>query len=161
MAGIDMMGRDYLWSLANEYYDYSITYIGHGFEYVDTIVAIWYNAGIINQPYPFHNDILKVFVEMGFPGFVFWAGIQYIITPIFWMHYADDETTLLYLSILSYMTVTYLTDNTSFSFWCTMTLRLLPLAYSVQRRKPPKPQVWRPKDKKEMQDRIRILMQET
>ena len=42
-----------------------------------------------------------------------------------------------------------------------MTLRLLPLAYSVQRRKPPKPQVWKPKDKKEMQDRIRIMMQET
>ena len=161
ITGIDMMGRDYLWSLANDYYDLSITYVGHGFEYVDTIVTEWYNSGIINHPYPFHNDILKVFVEMGFPGFVFWAGIQYIITPIFWIHYADEDTALLYLSNLSYMTMTYLTDNTSFSFWCTMTLRLLPLAYSVQRRKPPKPQVWKPKDKKEMQDRIRIMMQET
>ena len=160
MAGIDMMGRDYLWSLANDYYTYSITYCGHGFEFVDTIVTGWYNAGIINEPFPFHNDILKVFVEMGFPGFVFWTGIQYIITPIFWMHYADEDTALLYLSNLSYMTMTYLTDNTSFSFWCTMALRLLPLAYSVQRRKPPKPQVWKPKNKKEMQDRIRIMMQE-
>lgn len=159
--GIDMMGRDYLWSLANDYYDFSVLYCGHGFEYVDTIVTSWYQAGIINHPYPFHNDILKVFVEMGFPGFVFWAGIQYILTPIFWLHYADEETTLLYLSILSYMTMTYLTDNTAFYFWSTMTLRLLPLAYSIQRRKPPKPQVWKPKDKKEMQDRIRILMQET
>lgn len=160
ITGIDMMGRDYLWSLANDYYDLSITYVGHGFEYVDTIVTEWYNSGIINHPYPFHNDILKVFVEMGFPGFVFWTGIQYIITPIFWMHYADEDTALLYLSNLSYMTMTYLTDNTSFSFWCTMALRLLPLAYSVQRRKPPKPQVWKPKNKKEMQDRIRIMMQE-
>ena len=160
ITGIDMMGRDYLWSLANDYYDLSITYVGHGFEYVDTIVTEWYNSGIINHPYPFHNDILKVFVEMGFPGFVFWTGIQYIITPIFWMHYADEDTALLYLSNLSYMTMTYLTDNTSFSFWCTMALRLLPLAYSVQRRKPPKSQVWKPKNKKEMQDRIRIMMQE-
>ena len=161
MAGIDMMGRDYLWSLANDYYDLSITYCGRGFEYVDVIVVSWYKAGLLTHAYPFHNDILKVFVEMGFPGFVFWTGLQYILTPIFWMRYADDETTLLYLSILSYMTVTYLTDNTSFSFWCTMTLRLLPLAYSVQRRKPPKPQVWQPKDNKEMQDRIRVMMQET
>lgn len=160
-VGIDMMGRDYLWSLANDYYDFSITYMGHGFEYVDSIVAVWYGAGLINEPFPFHNDILKVFVEMGFPGFVFWSGIQYIISPIFWIKYADDETTLLYLCNLSYMTMTYLTDNTSFSFWSTMALRLLPLAYSVERKKPPKPQVWKPRDKNEMREHIRILMQES
>lgn len=161
VLGIDMMGRDYLWSLANDYYEFSVGYFGRGFEYVDSIVAIWYNAGIINHPYPFHNDILKVFVEMGFPGFIFWSGIQYIITPIFWMKYADDETTLLYLCNLSYMTMTYLTDNTSFSFWSTMALRLIPIAYSVERKKPPKPQVWKPRDKKEMHEHIRILMQES
>ncbi len=159
--GIDMMGRDYLWSLANDYYDFSIGYFGHGFEYVDTIVGIWYSSGLINHAYPFHNDILKVFVELGFPGFVFWSGIQYISTTVFWTKYADDETTLLYLCNLSYMTVTYLTDNTSFSFWCTMALRLIPLAYSVNRRKPPKPQVWKPHNKKEMHERINILMQES
>lgn len=161
ILGIDMMGRDYLWSLANDYYDFSISYMGHGFEYVDSIIAVWYGAGLINHPYPFHNDILKVFVEMGFPGFMFWSGIQYIITPIFWIKYADDETTLLYLCNLSYMTMTYLTDNTSFSFWSTMALRLLPLAYSVQRKKAPKPQVWKPRNKNEMREHIRILMQES
>ena len=68
--GINMMGRDYLWSMANPYYEFSITYLGHGFEYVDTIIGQWYNAGLINEPFPFHNDILKVFVEVGFPGFL-------------------------------------------------------------------------------------------
>ena len=160
-VGIDMMGRDYLWKLANDYYDFSIGYFGHGFEYVDSIVAVWYSSGLINHPYPFHNDILKVFVELGFPGFVFWSGIQYILTPVFWTKYADDETTLLYLCNLSYMTVTYLTDNTSFSFWSTMALRLLPLAYAVNRKRKPKPQVWKPRDKKEMHERISVLMQES
>ena len=161
VIGIDMMGRDYLWSLANDYYEFSVDYFGKGFEYVDSIVGIWYSTGLINHPYPFHNDILKVFVEMGFPGFIFWSGIQYIFLPIFWTKYADDDTTLLYLCNLSYMTMTYLTDNTSFSFWSTMALRLIPLAYSVERKKPPKPQVWKPRDKKEMHEHIRILMQES
>ena len=81
---IDMMGRDCLWSLANPYYEFSITYIGHGFEYVDSLVTQWYNEGILTHPYPFHNDILKVFVEMGFPGFMLWSGIQYVLTrPVF------------------------------------------------------------------------------
>lgn len=157
---IDMMGRDFLWSLANPYYEFSITYIGRGFEYVDTIVNQWYNEGILNHPYPFHNDILKVFVEVGFPGFMFWSGIQYVLTPLFWRHYADQQTTLLYMCTLGYMTVTYLTDNTAFYFWSTMALRLLPLAYAMNRKKPPKPKVWVPDSRQEMRDRIRVLMQE-
>ena len=157
---IDMMGRDSLWSMANPCYEFSITYIGHGFEYVDAIVNQWYHEGLLNHPYPFHNDILKVFVEMGFPGFLLWSGIQYVLTPLFWQHYADQQTALLYVCELGYMTVTYLTDNTSFYFWSTMALRLLPLAYAMNRKKPPKPTVWMPNSRQEMRDRIRVLMQE-
>lgn len=159
-VGVDMMGRDYLWSMANPYYEFSVTYLGHGFEYVDTIISQWYDAGLINQPFPFHNDILKVFVEMGFPGFLLWSGIQYVLTPLFWQHYADQQTTLLYLCELGYMTVTYLTDNTAFYFWSTMALRLVTLAYAMERKKPPKPKVWMPDSRQEMRDRIHILMQE-
>lgn len=159
-VGVDMMGRDYLWSMANPYYEFSITYLGHGFEYVDTIIGQWYNAGLINHAYPFHNDILKVFVEMGFPGFLLWSGIQYILTPLFWQHYADQETALLYMCELGYMTVTYLTDNTAFYFWSTMALRLVAFSYAMERKKPPKPKVWMPDSRQEMRDRIRILMQE-
>ena len=158
--GIDMMGRDYLWSMASEYYDFSITYIGRGFEYVDSIITKWYNAGLINHAYPFHNDILKVFVELGFPGFLLWSGIQYVLYPIFWQHYADQQTTLLYMCELAYMTVTYLTDNTAFYFWSTMALRLVAMSYSVERKKAEAPR-WTPPDRKAMQDRIRILMQES
>ena len=160
LIGIDMMGRDYLWSMANPYYEFSVTYLGHGFEYVDTIIGQWYNAGLINEPFPFHNDILKVFVEMGFPGFLLWSVIQYVLTPLFWQRYADQQTTLLYLCELGYMTVTYLTDNTAFYFWSTMALRLVTLAYTMERKKPPKPKMWMPDSRQEMRDRIHILMQE-
>ena len=50
MVGIEMMGRDYLWQLVGEHYDFSIGYMGHGFEYVDSIVANWYSSGLINHP---------------------------------------------------------------------------------------------------------------
>ena len=159
-VGVDMMGRDYLWSMANPYYEFSVTYLGHGFEYVDTIIGQWYSAGLINHPYPFHNDILKVFVEVGFPGFLLWSGIQYVLTPLFWQRYADQETTLLYLCELGYMTVTYLTDNTAFYFWSTMALRLVAFSYAMERKKPPEPKVWMPDSRQEMRDRIRILMKE-
>lgn len=159
-VGVDMMGRDYLWSMANPYYEFSVTYLGHGFEYVDTIIGQWYSAGLINHPYPFHNDILKVFVEVGFPGFLLWSGIQYVLTPLFWQRYADQQTALLYMCELGYMTVTYLTDNTAFYFWSTMALRLVAFSYAMERKKPPEPKVWMPDSRQEMRDRIRILMKE-
>ena len=136
--------------------------MGHGFEYVDTIVSDWYRSGLINHPYPFHNDILKVFVEVGFPGFLLWSGILYVAYPIFWAKYADGKTALLYMTLLSYMTVTYLTDNTAFYFWSTMSLRLVVLSYAFLRRKQKAAEeaAWRPESKEEIRQKIRLLMKE-
>ena len=157
---IDMMGRDSLWMMANDYYEFSLTYIGHGFEYVDELSNMWFRTGVLKRALLFHNDILKVFVELGAPGFILWAGSQYILYPIFWMRFSDEQTALLYICELGYMTITYLTDNTSFYFWSTMALRLIPLCYSVDRQKATKKQVWKPYNQQEMHDRIYALMQE-
>lgn len=128
---IDMMGRDYVWMMATPHYDFSVTYLGKGFEYVDAIVAQWMADGTMDKALAFHNDILKVFVELGFPGMCLWGGLQYVVYPRFFARYADDDTALLYMMLLSYMTVTYLTDNTAFYFWSTMCLRLLPLTHCI------------------------------
>lgn len=133
MLNVDMMGRDYIWKLAEPYYELSVTYLGHGFEYVDAIVAQLNQTGVLQIGLAFHNDVLKVFVELGFPGMCLWAGWQYIVCPLFWMKHADNETALLYMALLSYMTVSYLTDNTAFYFWSTMALRLLPMAFAIKK----------------------------
>lgn len=127
--GLNGMGREYLWQMASKEYTFSVTYLGKGFEYVDSIVAKWYEGGLINHPYPFHNDILKVFVELGFPGFIFWSVSQYIVIPIFWSKFAGEKVAFLYFCELSYMTATYLTDNTAFYFWSTISLRLIVMCY--------------------------------
>ena len=41
---------------------------------------------------------------------------------------------MLYISVLTLMSTTYLTDNTAFYFWCMMALRLIPLSYGVYRK---------------------------
>ncbi len=130
--GIDMMGRDVLWSLPNDYYKLSPFWKGLGFEAVTELSDKWYHAGLINRPYPLHNDILRVFIELGAPGFTLWAGINYILYPAYWMKHHDTETGILYMAILCYMTVTYLTDNTAFYFWSCIGLRLIPMSYSYR-----------------------------
>lgn len=158
--GINMMGRDYLWELAGSYYRFSPTYMGRGFEFVDKIVVEWYKSGIINHAYPLHNDILKVFVELGFPGFSIWAVMQYIIFPIFFLKYADSKTAVLYLAELGYMTITYMTDNTAFYFWSTMALRLIVLAYAFYRKEMKKKEVetWKPPSRDEIKSLMADMM---
>ena len=50
---------------------------------------------------------------------------------------------MLYMAILSYMTVTYLTDNTAFYFWSCIGLRLIPMSFSYRISKTEQQKPWR------------------
>ena len=152
--GVDMMGRDVLWSLPNDYYELSLFWKGLGFESVTDLVNRFYQAGLINRPYPLHNDILKIFIELGALGFILWEGIHYILYPAYWMKKHDTQTGMLYMAALLYMTVTYLTDNTAFYFWSSIGLRLLPMSYSYRVRKPVKQKQWKAPTPEEAADEI-------
>ena len=155
--GIDMMGRDVLWSLPNDYYELSPLWKGLGFEAVTDLVNKWYHEGLINRAYPLHNDILKIFIELGALGFTLWAGINYILYPAYWMTRHDTDTGMLYMAILCYMTVTYLTDNTAFYFWSCIGLRLIPMSYSYRISKTGKPMQWKAPTPKELADEIWLI----
>ena len=142
--GVNSMGRDYIWSLAQPYYKLSPGFTGLGFEAVDAIVSRWYREGLINHPYPFHNDILKVFIELGFGGFCLWTAVQYLYYPGYWFKRHGIRTALVYICLLGYMSITYLTDNTAFYYWSCIGLRLIPMGNDfLQPPEAPKER-WRP-----------------
>ena len=155
--GIDMMGRNVLWSLPNDYYELSPFWKGLGFESVTDLVNMWYHQGLINRPYPLHNDILRIFIELGALGFTLWTGINYILYPAYWKNRHDTETGLLYMAALTYMTVTYLTDNTAFYFWSCIGLRLIPMSYSYRNRKEKDVNRWRAPTPEESANEIRLI----
>ena len=153
-VGIDMMGRDVLWSLPNQYYELSPFWKGLGFESVTDMVNRFYREGLINRPYPLHNDILKIFIELGAFGFTLWAGIHYILYPAYWMTRHNTKTGMLYMALLLYMTATYLTDNTAFYFWSSIGLRLIPMSYSYRIIRSGRKTQWRPPTPEEAADEI-------
>lgn len=155
--GVDMMGRDVLWKLPNDYYELSPFWKGLGFEGVTDLVNTWYNQGLINHAYPLHNDILKIFIELGALGFTLWAGINYILYPSYWMKRHDMETGILYMAILVYMSVTYMTDNTAFYFWSCIGLRLIPMSYSYRIRETRKQSKWKAPTPEEAANEIRLI----
>ena len=158
--GIDMMGRDVLWSLPNDYYRLSPLWKGLGFEGVTDLVNMWYREGLINRAYPLHNDILKIFIELGALGFTLWAGINYIVYPDYWMKKHNTETGLLYMAILAYMSVTYLTDNTAFYFWSSIGLKLIPMSYSYRILKSEQPEKWHAPTPEESANEIWMIERE-
>ena len=155
--GVDMMGRDVLWSLPNDYYELSIFWKGLGFESVTDLVNMFFRQGLINRPYPLHNDILKNFIELGALVFILWEGINYVLYHVYWMKRHDMQTAMLYMAALLYMTVTYLTDNTSFYFWSSIGLRLLPMSYSYRIHKLRKQTQWKAPTPEEASDEIRRI----
>ena len=66
-----------------------------------------------------------MFVELGFPGLCFWCAFLYLILPWYWTKRYGPEAGILYFAILNPLSMTYLTDNTAFYFWCTMGLRMI------------------------------------
>lgn len=130
--GIDTMGRAYLWQLAEPYYSLSPAFAGQGFEAVDAIVSGWYHDGLLTHAYPFHNDILKVYVELGFFGFLLWAAVLYLVHPLALSRALGERAAVTFFCLLGYMSVTYLTDNTAFYYWSCIGLRLIPLAAGLR-----------------------------
>ena len=152
-----MMGCDVLWSLPNDYYELSPFWKGLGFEGVTDLVNMWYREGLIKRALQLHNDILKIFIELGALGYTLWAGIHYIFYPSYWMTRHNMETGMLYMAILVYMTATYLTDNTAFYFWSCIGLRLIPMSYSYRNSKLEKQTQWKAPTPKEAADEIWLI----
>ncbi len=155
-VGVDMKGRDDFWKLAGNYYEFSIFWRGLGFEAVQTLVSSWVEQGLINHAYPLHNDFLKVYLELGTIGLALWSGIQYVFYPQYWAKKHFSTCAVLYFALISYMSVTYLTDNTAFYYWSSIGLRLLPMAYSFS--KPMDEEApWKPSSVSELASSIKQL----
>lgn len=129
---IDTMGRNEVYGFIEKYYDIGLGFLGYGFEYTTVILQQ------IQQTNPelkigvlaLHNNILTVYIELGFLGF--WAWIVYTwVFQLRWMytHWGEKVAMLFFLSEL-YIFITYTTDNTLYYYYTSFILRLLPAAYA-------------------------------
>jgi hypothetical protein len=127
LHGIDMMGRDIIYSYFRQFCEFDIRFIGQGVGFVDrqfdyTTRADLYRMVSIRA---LHNDYMKMYIEIGFVGFVVWCyywGI-YLIDII--KRRFNTETAFLCLLLILYTFITYTTDNTEGYFNYQLHLSLL------------------------------------
>ncbi len=130
--GINTMGRNEVYDYIEKYYDISLGFIGYGFEYTTVILQ----QVMLDNPeakigvVALHNNILTVYIELGFIGF--WAWLLYTwVFQLRWMltHWGEKVAMLFFLSEM-YIFITYMTDNTLYYYYTSMSLRLMPMAYA-------------------------------
>ena len=127
---IELNGREKIYDFISQYYKVSPSYLGKGYEFCvhllksmrntkDQVVAI--NA--------VHNDILKMYVEMGFWGFFLWIMVYYVYQTHWFISRCGEKVAVCFMAINVYMLVTYLTDNTMFYYWSSMVIRMIPMSF--------------------------------
>ncbi len=132
---IDTMGRDRLYAAFQDVYDFSPGFRGYGIGYVTRYISIMTEAGVgVFGTHNFggmHNDIVTMYIELGFWGFAFWIWYSWNGRIVWCQKEFGMQTALLLLYETIYGFITYATDNTVFYCYINTVFMLLPIAMAI------------------------------
>ena len=78
-----------------------------------------------------HNDIVTMYIELGFWGFAFWIWYSWNGRIVWCQKEFGMQTALLLLYETIYSFITYATDNTVFYCYINTVFMLLPIAMAI------------------------------
>ena len=127
---IELNGREKIYDYISNFYEVSPSYGGKGYEFcVQLLKSMHGTKDQVVDITAVHNDILKMYVEMGFWGFLLWITGYYIFQTHWFISRCGEKVAVCFMSINIYMLITYLTDNTMFYYWSSMVIRIIPMSY--------------------------------
>ncbi len=131
--GVDTQGRDRIYKYIKQYYEIGPQFTGYGFEYTVALLRNMRDTGEqVIKVTGIHNDFLKYYIELGFFGFFIWNIFTFVIQPLVFKKKFNKEAVLLCVLTNIYAWCTYLTDNTSYYFFMSMTLRAISIGMCFQ-----------------------------
>ncbi|MBQ3426309.1 MAG: O-antigen ligase family protein [Clostridia bacterium] len=127
---IELMGREKIYDFISNFYTISPSYRGRGYEFcVELLRSMHGTKDQVVDITAVHNDILKMYVELGFWGFLLWITGYYVYQTHWFITRCGEKTAACFMTINLYMLISYLTDNTMFYYWSSMVLRIVPMAF--------------------------------
>lgn len=124
--GIDVMGREHLLEIIRNYYHFGPGYFGYGTGFTIELIYDIRGTGL-------HNDILMLYIDLGFWGFLVWMTIYFLVRPYFVSRWQGLEGGILAFIYGVYLFATAATDNTTNYTYVTGTIALLTMAYNFDR----------------------------
>lgn len=127
--GINVMGRDAIYSYFLARTNFLPTYLGWGLAGVSKMIENMSKAEVGNMVVVrgLHNDILKIYIDFGFFGSILWFAYQLLYMPLQLFRKLGKQDATLYMALIIFAFITYLTDNTENYFVFQVLLFLIPL----------------------------------
>ncbi|MBQ7718636.1 MAG: O-antigen ligase family protein [Clostridia bacterium] len=127
---IELMGREKIYDFISKFYTISPSYRGKGYEFCVQLLRTMKGTKdqVVNIT-AVHNDILKMYVELGFWGFLMWIMWYYVYQTHWFLTRCGEKVAVCFITINTYMLVSYMTDNTMFYYWSSMAIRIIPMSF--------------------------------
>ncbi|MBQ7660922.1 MAG: hypothetical protein IJS44_02570 [Clostridia bacterium] len=128
--GIELMGREKIYDFISRFYTITPSYRGKGYEFCVQLLRSMNGTReqVVNIT-AVHNDILKMYVELGFFGFFVWIMWYYVYQTHWFLTRCGEAVAVCFMTINLYMLVSYMTDNNMFYYWSSMAIRLIPMSF--------------------------------
>ena len=131
--GINLMGRNSIYGFFLRRTHFSPSYMGWGLSATSKAMEhmTYAELGNLVVARGVHNDLLKIYVEFGFLGYILWLIFFMIDLPLNLFRKFGKKTTTLYMALIIYAFITYATDNTEGYPVFQVALFMIPLAASL------------------------------
>lgn len=126
--GINMMGRDVLYSYFRKFCSFSVGFFGRGIGFVSRqFNYLTYDdvGDMVALKQGLHNDLFSIYLEIGMFGFWGWIIYQLIYAPQKIYKYFGLNSAVQYFTYIVFTFVTYTTDNTLRYFVYQMVLVMI------------------------------------
>lgn len=127
---INTMGRIKMWEYITPYYDFSLKYIGHGYNFSSMLVLRDKVLGYSNYVYAWHGVAISFFVDLGFIMFGLWLFYNLLFLPNYFRKKYGGYFGDLFWATTVYLFILYLTESVINSF-CTQTMYVLVLMHAI------------------------------
>lgn len=129
--GVDLMFRDRIWKALDDLYVFDSQFLGNGWGYTTKYLSE--NSERLLRGVSIgglHNDLLKVYIDLGFGGFIFYFGFFLILYPLYLYRIKRKEVSFLFFICQLYLFMMYFTDNSQSYFVCQAVAYILPFAFA-------------------------------
>lgn len=153
--GIDTNRRAEIYHGYRQYFEFSPAFLGKGTGWVDDLFQrLSYRENLRNWTFfaYTHNDFLKMFIELGMFGSLFWCCLKCNLQVSYAYRHLTEKGGDLCLALTAYMAVTYMVDSTSTQPYMNMAFAVIVMSHGLSQREEAKA--------KELEERNRRLSEE-
>lgn len=123
LKGLNTKGRNLIYGHINTLFEITPGFMGNGLGFSSKSWDLPFYSKLFQDAY--HNEFLKMYVEMGFWGYFVWIFLHLPFRIWFFIRVRGQACGLMYLATAIYCYITYATDNTYYYYYLNFAVFLI------------------------------------